>query len=178
MEREASRFDELSSGLSDLAWFDAFCGLLTRERDPRVGDVCAVLGSPELDPPPARRGSLLLRPRDARFSFAFVNPDVDDAAFEWSLERIGLRGPPFSLSMADLLHRFPPPRITFNAFDEDYQVFFHPVPARYEFTALSVSTDRGDIADPGLVVDNVQFHFGDGLLERRDGFATRRTESD
>ena len=165
----------LSTELSDLDWFRAFCEILTRDGSPTFSSVCALLGTPKADPPRECRGSLFLEPFDRRFSYVSINPDIDDPDSSLPLEHIGLTGPSFSLKVSDLLGLFPEYRLKPNTWDGGYQIFFHPVPARFEFTALAVWTDARDIADPkDLVVNNVSFKFGNALVEYRDGFTMRR----
>jgi hypothetical protein len=165
----------LSADLPHLDWLNTFCHLLTRDRRPTLGYACSLLGTPKQEPPRERRGSLFLEPFDRRFSYISINPDAPAEIADLPLEHIGLTGPSFSLRLADVLHHFPQHRLKLNTYDGGYQIFFHPVPKEYEFTALSASTDVEDIADPReLVVNNVRFHFGEHLAEYRDGFAMRR----
>lgn len=165
----------LSPELSDLDWFNTFCALLARDKRPTLGSVCRLLGKPRQDPPRERRGSLFLEPFDKRFSHVSINPDVDLNKSELPLEHIGLAGPSFSLRLADVFQRFPQHRLKLNTYDGGYQVFFHPVPEHYEFTAMGVFTHDEDIVDPReLIVNNVRFYFGDNLTEYRDGFAMKR----
>lgn len=149
--------------------------LVTRDRRPTFGHACGLLGILKQDPSRERRGSLFLEPFDRRFSYISLNPDIDDRDSDLPLEHIGLTGPPFSLGLRDVFHRFPRHKLKLNTYDGGYQIFFHPVPRRYEFTTLGASTDLVDIADPrDLIVNNVTFYFGDALAEYRDGFAMRR----
>jgi hypothetical protein len=165
----------LSTELSDLDWFTAFCELLARDRRPTLRYACGLLGTPKEDPPRERRGSLFLAPFDPRFSYISVNPDTPDTAADLPLQHIGLTGPSFSLRVADVLRHFPRYRVKLNTYDGGHQIFFHPVPKEYEFTALGASTHLEDIADPReLTVNNVRFYFGDLLAEYRDGFAMQR----
>jgi hypothetical protein len=136
------------------------------------------LGVPKQEPPRERRGSLFLEPFEKRFSNIAINPDADLNASNLQLVDIGLWGPSFSLRISDLLDRFPHHRLKVNSYDDGYQIFFHPVPCHYEFSAVSVSTRLEEIPDLlELEVDNVSFHFGDTLREYRDGFTMKHSSS-
>jgi hypothetical protein len=167
--------EALATNLSNLEWFTAFCALLARDRKPTFRYACGLLGDPKEDPPRERRGSLFLAPFDSRFSYISINPDSPADSTDLPLEHIGLTGSSFALRVADLLDLFPQHRFKLNTYDGGYQIFFHPVPKVHEFTAISASTDLKKIPNPQeLVVNNVSFHFGDVLVEFRDGFTMRR----
>jgi hypothetical protein len=165
----------LSPELSDLEWFTTFCGLLTRVKKPTLGYALQLLGTPKEDPPRERRGSLFLAPFDRRFAYVSVNPDVAGNPPDLPLEHVGVSGPQFSLRIADILRDFPEHRLKYNTWDGGNQIYFYPVPKEYEFTALDSHIDLDDVPDPReLMVNNISFHFGDRLVEYRDGFAMRR----
>ncbi len=155
--------------LSDVEWFHAFCDLLSREHHPTFASVCQVLGRPKPHSEEKPHSDENIHPADPRFS----GIRVYRAAIESTtpLNRISLRGPPFSLPVAALLHRFPRHRLKYNIYDGGQQVFVHPIPKRYEFSALSAWTESVVITDATkLVVDNVQFQFGNVIAEYMDGF--------
>ena len=149
--------------LPDAEWFHSFCDLLTRDHQPTFASLCQVLGTPQ--PGSGEH----LQPADPRFSGITICRAAIGSSTP--LVRIGLHGPPFSLPVGVLLARFPRHRLKHNTYDGGQQIFLHPIPGRYAFSALSAWTDSEVVTDvAAVVVDNVQFQFGDVIAEFRDGF--------
>jgi len=129
-----------------IGWFDAVCAVLKRENRPTVHTTWEVFGKPELPTPRHRRFYQRLIPFDRRFDEVGVLPDIDETAPDAPL-----------------------------GYDGGTQIFFHPIPREYEFTAVDVWTEREDVWwARSVVVTSVTFGFGDLRYELRDGFHMKR----
>jgi len=129
-----------------IGWFDAVCAVLKRENRPTVHTTWEVFGKPELPTPRHRRFYQRLIPFDRRFDEVGLLPDIDETAPDAPL-----------------------------GYDGGTQIFFHPIPREYEFTAVDVWTEREDVWwARSVVVTSVTFGFGDLRYELRDGFHMKR----
>ena len=163
--------------LSDLAWFDTMCGLLTKERNPTTKKLTSLIGTEDIEISRGNRGSKFLVPFDKRFKTACINPDLSDDEADKPLEYLGVGGVNFTLKMADILKRFPDYKIKRNIYDGGSQLFFNPVDDKFEFSALSFDLDKDpeELRDiQSLKVHQVIFNFGEHILIGRDGYHTKR----
>ena len=161
--------------MSDLAWFDAICGVLTRANKPTFHSVRQLLGTPSPTPPRHARNFFPIAPFGNRFEGIANSPDIDEDAPDMPIDSLTVWGPRFSLLVADVVARFPRYKKYFNAYDDGTDIFFHPVPDEYEFTAVKLWTELEDVWNPTrLTVHSVNFGFGDTLFRARDGYHMRR----
>jgi hypothetical protein len=162
---------------SDLEWFDAICDFLKRDKHPTTHQLTQLIGSEKPNPNKEIRGSKFLIPYDKRFVFACINPNISQNDTDKPIEYFATGGKDFSLNMSDLLLRFPKFRTQRNTYDGGTQIFFYPVPDKYEFSALSFEIDKEpeEIENMAtLMYHSVTFKFGDKLLLGRDGYHMRR----
>lgn len=159
--------------LSDLEWFDAICTILRTENRPTTRQLIELIGIEDTSKDRNSRGSKFLIPFDRRFKTASVNPDLLPAEPDKPIEFISVGGSGFLLMITDVLTRFPNYRIQRNTFDGGTQLFFHPVPDMYEFSAISFHSDRelDELNDNStLQFHGISFHFGKNLILGRDGY--------
>ena len=157
-----------------IGWFDAVCAVLKRENRPTVHTTWEVFGKPDLPTPRHRRFYQRLIPFDRRFDEVGLLPDIDETAPNAPLDSLFFVGE-FSLKVGDIARRFPRFKKQFNGYDGGTQIFFHPIPREYEFTAVDVWTEREDVWwARSVVVTSVTFGFGDLRYELRDGFHMKR----
>jgi len=159
---------------SDLDWFDSICGILKKENNPTVSLMINIIGEAEPNPNNQIRGSKFLIPFDERFVFACVNPDIDITENDANLQYLSVGGNNFKLNIGDIKVRFGHLLVQSNIYDGGTQMFFHPVPDIYEFSAISFDLreekeDIGNIDD--LIVHSVSFHFRKNLIKLRDGYS-------
>jgi hypothetical protein len=123
------------------------------------------------------RGSKFLIPFDSRFKWAAINPDLAANDPDKPLEHLAMAGANFNLKMTDIVNRFPNYRTRRNTYDGGTQIFFYPIPSKYEFSAIDFwikqePEDIGNIEE--LIFHRVGFQFGDNLGLARDGFHLKR----
>lgn len=176
MTQPALLKNELES-LNDIDWFDAMCGILTKDKCPKTNQLTQIIGTEDSSFIKQNRGSKFLIPFDKRFKTACVNPDLTEDDVDKPLDCLSLGGVNFSLKMVDILHRFPDYKIQRNTYDGGSQIFFYPVASKYEFSALSfqIESEPEDISNVNsLIFHHVVFQFGENVVAGRDGYHVRR----
>ena len=149
------------------------CELLTKEKKPSTHSLIELIGL-EAQIPKEKRGSRFLQPFDKRFKLASINPDSDE---DLPIDFLSFGGQAFQLRIFDISERFPTYQFQRNIYDGGTQIFFYPVPERFEFTGISCYTRREleDIqSSDDLIVNEVSFLFGDNVVLGRDGFHLKR----
>jgi hypothetical protein len=162
---------------NDLEWFDALCDLLTKEKHPTTFELMQILGSEDLNVSKEARGSKFLIPFDSRFKWAAINPDLAVNDPDKPLEYLAVAGANFNLKMADIASRFPNYRTQRNTYDGGTQIFFYPVPSKYEFSAIDywIKKEPEEVENiEDLIFHGVAFKFGENLILGRDGFNLKR----
>ena len=163
--------------MTDLDWFDNVCELLTKEKTPTVHKLTNMIGAEEPNPQNNIRGSKFLIPLDKRFDGSAINPIINDSDKDRQLDNLSFWGKNFNLKLSDVAKRFPHYLTQRNTYDGGTQIFFNPTPDKYEFTAISFSTEKEieeikNILE--ITVHSVTFKFGNNLILLRDGYTMTR----
>lgn len=167
---------ELES-LSDKDWFDRMCIILEKHQCPTTLQLTKVIGTEDLRFSKENRGSRFLVPFDKRFKTACINPDLSDNDVDKPLDYLSFGGADFNLKMIDVMNRFSDYKTQRNIYDGGTQIFFHPIPKQFEFSAISfrVEEEPEDISDiNSLIFHHITFHFGANVILGRAGYYVRR----
>jgi len=159
---------------NDLGWFDSICEILKRG-SPTTKKLIEILGEEKPNPDNNVRGSKFIIPFDKRFDSIYINPNISLSDNDKPLDFLSFYGEKFALKSTDVIKKFPDYRVQINTYDGGSQVFFYPIPIHFEFTALSFDIDDGnDELVPQLYFHNARFHFGNTLVQGREGYSMRR----
>jgi hypothetical protein len=145
-----------------------------KENNPTVALFTSIIGVENTKIARHQRGSKFLIPFDQRFKSSCINPDIDSADSNVRLEFLSFTGGVFSLRISDVKARFAHVLIQPNLYDGGTQLFFHPVPEFYEFSAISfwVEEEIENIKNiDDVIVNSVSFDFGEQLIKLRDGYS-------
>jgi hypothetical protein len=162
---------------NDLEWFDAMCDILKKVKYPTTNQLVELIGVDKPNPNNEVRGSRFLIPFDERFKWACINPNLIEFETDKPIEYLAFGGESFSLKMVDIAVRFPVYRIQRNIYDGGTQIFFHPIPSDYEFTAIDfwIRKEPEEIENINeLIFHSVTFKFGEKLFLARDGYYMKR----
>ncbi len=176
MKHLATLRNELESK-NNFEWFNSMCELLKKKEFPNVRQFIDIIGREDQEIKRENRGSKFLIPYDKRFNWACINPDLEDIGDSIPIEGLAFGGEHFEIKMPDLLHKFPEYKITGNTYDGGSQIFLFPIPVEYEFSAISLSTEKEpeEIENINeLIFNSVSFKFGEKLVQGRDGFSLIR----
>ena len=163
---------------TDREWFDFMCDLLKKESKPTVHQLIAIIGTERPNPNHQIRGSKILDSCDKRFGGASINPDLKNDEADQPLDYLSFWGENFKIEIGEIAERFKSFKTQANMYDGGTQLFFHPVPEEYEFTAINCWTEKninGTDTVFDLEVNSVIFHFGDQLVLMRDGYTMKRS---
>lgn len=174
---EIQQIREQLSSKQDLAWFDSICQILRKENNPTTLQLTDIIGTERPNPKNEIRGSKFLDTYDKRFKGACINPNLKSGDPDQMIDYLGFWGNTFKITIGEISDRFGDYKTQINTYDGGTQIFFHPIPTDFEFTAIDCWTDMGeDEIDnlPELQVTGVTFRFGDKLVKGRDGYGMKR----
>jgi hypothetical protein len=174
---DTTKIKEQPCFMTDLEWFDSICYILKKENNPTTHRLTDIIGTEEPNPKNQIRGSKFLDAYDKRFIGACINPNIATEDKDQPLDYLGFWGNSFKIKIGDIAERFAYYRTIRNTYDGGTQIFFYPVPAEFEFTAIDCWTEKegNEIVNlTDLVVKGVTFRFGDKLIQGRDGYGMRR----
>jgi hypothetical protein len=158
---------------SNLDWFDSTCELLKKSSKPTTQQLTALIGTERPNPKNEIRDSKLLDTFDKRFDGAFINPILNLKDSDKPLEAFGFWGNEFRIRIGDIANRFKTYRTQVNIYDGGTQIFFYPVPAEYDFSAISCMVRKELNEIENIIneeVNGVSFEFGKNLVLLRDGY--------
>lgn len=160
---------------SDLEWFHSICEILKRDNNPTVKKLIKIIGIEKPNPDGNFRGSKFLLPFDERFDSISINPDISLFDNDERIDFLSFYGKKFALKGIDVVRVFPDYRVQTNAYDGGSQIFFYPIPTRFEFTALSFDVMEENVKIiPQLYFHYIKFHFGNTFNQGREGFSMKR----
>jgi hypothetical protein len=160
---------------NDLEWFHSICKILERDSSPTTKKLLKILGLEKPNPEGTVRGSKFLIPFDKRFDSISIKPDISLFDSDKPIDFLSFYGKKFALKSIDVVREFPDYSVQINTYDGGSQVFFYPIPTRFEFTALSFDVvDENVKINPQLYFNYIKFHFGNILTQGREGFSMKR----
>src|SRR6185437_14460085 len=155
--------------MSDIDWFHAFCNFFREGCYLDTKSFMLNLG--KIIPFESRfHGSQFIEP----FDKISINPILSLSDDNQKIFSLRFYGKKFSLPVVEIMKAFKEFMIQYNTYDGGTQLFFHPIPKEYNFTAIDVWTPEESIKNSDvrkLKVDNIVFLFASKLQLFRDGYS-------